>query len=583
MSTGTCEAQTGNASAAEKTRLERFGSRLLQPKIFLRLSAALLFLLYIRTINFDFVYDDLGLVLFEWKGWGALGKLFLHDIFATAEGPGSSYYRPLASVYAAVMNHWTGVVPGWFHLAAIAIHLTVFGLAYGVGRHLFKSEKMALVTALLFALHPTKVEAVAWIGASGCDGLGAIFFFGSLLCYFKWRDREGSFWLPGSVALYAACLLTKETLAVLPGIMAVHYWLSENRQERIRKTVLLMVPFCVVLAGYFVLRHIALTPHVVQAGVAKPYLKPSFNLTSVWSAPLAWWWYVKHLVWPTGLAVMYDSIVVSAPTFRNFVLPGLAAGVLLVVGVWQWLRRASIQVTTMAVFFVLTLAPYIVLAPMAQQHDRYLYLATYPFAALLAWLLLNLKRISSQARFAVGALLILLWAASAWHESGFWQTDFSMWQRAVAVAPNLVRPPVMAADHYLQDGNATAASHVVDNALRRNPTSPMLLHAKGAILKYQGDLAGAKRAFEEAFAADSLGNLKPICAFKAGDVAMQQQDYAGAAKWFRTATELAPRTVGYHGALARALRAQGRIAEAEGQEKAEREIETYIRDTANSL
>jgi tetratricopeptide (TPR) repeat protein len=141
----------------------------------------------------------------------------------------------------------------------------------------------------------------------------------------------------------------------------------------------------------------------------------------------------------------------------------------------------------------------------------------------------------------------------------------------------------MVADHYLQDGNAASAARVVENALRRNPQSSMLLHAKGAILKYQGDLAGAKRAFQDAFAADTLGNLKPICAFKAGDVAMQQQDYAGAVEWFRTATDLAPRTVGYHGALARALRAQGRIAEAEEQEKAERDIETYIRDTANSL
>jgi hypothetical protein len=549
----------------------------------LRLSLLLLTALYLRTISYGFVYDDLGIVFTQWKGWKAIGPLFLHDIFATAQGAGSSYYRPLASVWVLVLFHWTGGRPGWYHLAAVVIHLIAFCLAYVFGRYLFRSEWMALLTALLFCLHPSKVEAVAWIGSAGCDGMGAIFFFASLICYLKWHEAGGKGWLTGTVALYAGCVFTKETLAVLPGLVAAHLWFAENAKSRVRKALFLMVPYAVVLAGYFVMRHIALTPHVAASAIAPPYLKPSFTATNLWSAPLAFWWYVKHLLWPTGLSVMYDSIIVTKPTLWNFVLPAFGLLLATALGGWLWWRYRSLETSFTVIFFLLTIAPYVVLAPMAQEHDRYLYLVSYPFAALVAWLLLKLNRIPANARYCMGVLIVALWAFSSWHETGYWADNLSLWQRANVVAANEIRPKWVLASEYMVAGDEAAASRTIDEGLRLHPDSPYLMHTRAAILEQNGDLPAARLWFEKEFAADKVGNLKPISAMKIGEIAMKQQNYVEAERWYRTAVTLAPNESGYRAGLARALRIQGREAEAREQDRLASQSAAALRRAANSL
>ena len=49
-------------------------------------------------------------------------------------------------------------------------------------------------------------------------------------------------------------------------------------------------------------------------------------------------------------------------------------------------------------WFVLTLAPAVIVAPMVLQHDRYLYIASYAFCALVAWAILHLGRLPAKAR-----------------------------------------------------------------------------------------------------------------------------------------------------------------------------------------
>ncbi len=583
MSPDVYSEKSAPASAAEARRPGWLARKLQNPGIGLRLSFILLVGLYLRTISYGFVYDDLGIVFLQWKGWKALGSLFLHDIFATAQGAGSSYYRPLTSVWALVLFHWTGGRPGWFHLVAVITHLFVFYLAYLLGRYLFRSEWMALLTALLFCLHPSKVESVAWIGSSGCDGMGAIFFFASIICYFKWREVRGKGWLAASVVLYAGCIFTKETLAVLPGLVAAHFWYTERGENWLRKSLLLMVPYTIVLAGYFVMRHIALAPHVAAGVVAPPYLKPSFTATNLWSAPLAFWWYMKHLLWPTGLSVMYDSIVVTKPTRINFALPAFGMLVATALGAWQWWRNRSLETSFAVLLFILTIAPYVLLAPMAQEHDRYLYLVSYPFAALVAWLLLKPSSVPTTARYSIGVLIIALWAISSWHETGYWADNLSLWQRASVIAPNEIRPKYVLADEYALAGDKAAAARTIDEGLRLHPESPYLLHSRAALLEKDGDLPGAKAEFEKAFAADKVGNLKPISAMRIGEIAMKQQDYADAEQWYRTAVTLAPNSPGYHAALAKALHAEGREADATEQERLEFEVSAALRKAANSL
>jgi cytochrome c-type biogenesis protein CcmH/NrfG len=70
---------------------------------------------------------------------------------------------------------------------------------------------------------------------------------------------------------------------------------------------------------------------------------------------------------------------------------------------------------------------------------------------------------------------------------------------------------------------------------------------------------------------------------KIGEIAMKQQDYPEAERWYRTATALAPASPGYHAALAKALRAEGREGEAQEQDRLESQVSAALRKAANSL
>ena len=142
-----------------------------------------------RTIGFAPVYDDN--VISPWSGgWSDVPKFFTHDIFGSNTGAHSVYYRPLAMLWGFLVSEFTGGAPGWLHLSAIFLHLAVVALAYVFGRRLFGDARLALLTALLFGLHPSKVESVAWIGSSCVDGLGGVFFFASLIAFLKWQEMS---------------------------------------------------------------------------------------------------------------------------------------------------------------------------------------------------------------------------------------------------------------------------------------------------------------------------------------------------------------------------------------------------------
>lgn len=437
-----------------------FFNWLWRPAVFLRLGMLLLAALYIRTLAFDFVYDDVFVVLSA-SDWRLIPSLFTQALFG-----GSVYYRPLTGLVELLIKMVFGGSPAWFHLAALGTHLAVFYLAYVLGRFVLRNERTALLAALLYALHPSKVESVAWIGSGLCDGMAAIFFFGVLICYFRWRETNSRGWFAGSVALFVAALLTKETMVVLPVLVALHYGLTlPPRQAEgelagdparlgpwFRPWVRLLAPYGVVLAGYMVVRHLVIVP----TPASSYYIHPTLDFSNLWSAPLAFWWYVRHLVWPTGLAVIYNSQVVSSPSLRLFVLPALGLGVVLAAAFWLWWRHRSVAGTLLIAWFVLTLAPVVVLSTMVLQHDRYLHLPSYPFCVLVAVLLLGTggegeaKRRAAYLRAGVGVILIALWSVSVWHEMGFWDHEELLWTRAVSVAPARINSRVLLAQ--LEDG-----------------------------------------------------------------------------------------------------------------------------------
>lgn len=565
---------------------------ILQPGVLVRLGVVLIVALYARTVAFDFVYDDFAIPVSPLlQSWHGVMDAFKLDVFGTAEAAGSAYYRPMSSALSVVIARLTSITPGWFHLGAILIAIAVFLLCYLCGRLLFDDDRFAALTALLFALHPTKVETIAWIGSSVCDGQSAIYFFLVLIFYLYWWKSRKPVWIFLSAGFFAAALFTKETMVVLPLLMATHFWLRDPRAARLRTLAVLMVPYVMAGAFYAGVRHSVLRP-LPTTSIA---IQPIFTLVNVWSAPIALWWYIKRLLYPFGLSILYDSIVVQHPSFRNFGLPLLASLALIIAVMIAWHRTRSWSLPFLAAWFLFTLGPALALSPRVTVHDRYLQLAAYPFCALLAYALLKTVRSSrtwrNPAIVSVFAI-VLFWGFGTWHESGYWRDSLTLWNRAVQIAPHNINARVELARLY-SEKELREAIRVLDDGLRIIPDSPGIWRSRGLLLFNAGDLDDARASLSRSldvsarFAADPQSEPVDVkfgratSAFYLGEIDMLQGNPSAADRWLRIAIGIQPEDLDYQRVMVANLRKQGLNEQADEHQKIVEELQRRLRPESN--
>jgi len=585
--------------SAPVSRWSRIASALLTERWLIRIALLLLLGLYVRAIGFAPVYDDN--VISQWTGkLSEVPKFFAHDIFGSDGTAHSVYYRPLASTWGLLLLHYSGGAPGWLHLGAIFLHLTVVVLAYVFGCLLFRDNRLALLTAVLFGLHPSKVESVAWIGSSCVDGLGGVFFFATLIAFLKWRQGESSRWLAGSVFLFACAMFTKETMVVIPILIAVYLWLIAPREAPTSRTLptgarvvshnvshnvsrnvpRILLPYAVVWIAYMAIRHQVIKP----AGPAVEYIHPTFTLANLWTAPYSIWWYIGHLVLPWRLSVEYAANTLESPTLRGFVLPALALLLLLAAALWQWNRQRSPVAAFLMVWFAIALAPPVIVAPMVLQHDRYLYIASYAFCALVAWAVLYLGTVPAKLRLVIALSIVALWSCLTWHEMGYWDCDRALWTRVLEISPSHPKAQLQLAGMYDQEGDLPKALRVLDDGLRVRPKAMKLWLARAEILYSHDQFDQARPSYLKVMELTEpppghpveVGLPMRVRAAAASQLALldlSANNFVEAESYARIAISMDFQGVGYHQLLSRVLAAEGRNDEA----KAENALELSLR------
>ena len=199
------------------------------------------------------------------------------------------------------------------------------------------------------------------------------------------------------MALFAGAMFTKETMVCIPVLIAAWLWLTFPKTaplaSRAAQTLRTLLPYGVVWAAYMAIRHQVIKP----AGASADYIHPTFTFSNLWTAPYAVWWYLRHLAMPWGLAVEYTPGLSITHAAEFLSSRGWTGRLLSLAAWWLWRRQQRSAVAAFLGFwFVINLAPPVIVAPMVLQHDRYLYLSGYAFCALLAWAILNLGRLPNQ-------------------------------------------------------------------------------------------------------------------------------------------------------------------------------------------
>jgi len=163
---------------------------------------------------------------------------FLHNPYYRGLGPAqlrwmftvmSGHYMPLTWLTHGLDYVLWGMRPAGYHAVNVGLHALAAVIAYFVARRVLAAavgpvqagalRAGAAVAALIFAVHPLRVESVAWI-TERRDVLCGVFFLLAVLCYLRALDsgaRRRWYWL--AVALAALALASKAMAVTLPAVL----------------------------------------------------------------------------------------------------------------------------------------------------------------------------------------------------------------------------------------------------------------------------------------------------------------------------------------------------------------------------
>jgi protein O-mannosyl-transferase len=462
---------------------------------------------YGQTAGFGFVdFDDYQYVAANPNVSAGITRRGLAWAF-TAISP--SYWHPLTFLSHMLDASLFGLNPGGHHLTSVALHVANTLLLLHLLDRTTRRYWSSLFVAALFALHPLRVESVAWI-AERKDVLSTFFLLLTLTLYSLDRERRrpAPYW--AAVATYAAGLMAKPMLVTLPVLLLLWDVWPLKRVEldaSAGKGRVSPPPFGLVLekAPFFALSLLscavtAFSGHEAGAVATLDSLPLSFRLINALHSYVR---YLGDLVWPTNLAIIYPI-----PKTLSVATGILAGAALLAVSSLVWrLRRELPSLLVGWCWYLVTLLPAIGLVQVGQQAraDRFTYVPLIGIFIMIAWGLPALwLRLGLRRELLAGAAVVSLAACTAltWVQLGHWRSSTTVFNHAIEVVPDNFIAYRLLGNALVLQGDFPAAEHAFQASARISPDEDLTHAWWGAALLKQGKVAEAIEQYSAALSSN---------------------------------------------------------------------------------
>lgn len=422
-------------------------------------------------------------------------------------------WHPLTWFSHALDRSFWGLNPSHHHLMNVIIHClnVVLFCALFVklqeGRGLSRESRYvaAFSAALLFGVHPLRVESVAWI-AERKDVLCSFFFLASIISYINYARAE-----PGAAArgnylitlgLCALALLSKPMAITLPFVFLVidFFPLERLSASSLRKPLLEKIPFLLIALAVLGINVLA----TMGRGVPFHYVPLDARIMNACHAIV---FYVAKTVWPAGLIPLYQIDPREYYFGFRFVLSSVIVAVVTAVCIRRALKKDRIWASTWF-YYLITLAPALGLF-MPYRHaraDRYTYLPT-----LGLWILvgLGIARVwewagglknSGAVRSLVAAgvaVLALVYAYAANEQIRVWKNGRTLWTHVIHHADYVPDIAFLGLGRALErEGDLDGALANYEKAFSLNPGNFRVLRHVAGVTAKQGKLDQALSLYE---------------------------------------------------------------------------------------
>lgn len=469
----------------------------------------------------------------------------------------SNYYRPMHHLVNMATYAFSGREPSGYHfvnvmlhmLNAVAVYFTASLVLGSRGRGLARDGKaegdtgvspvFPLAAALIFALNPVNVDAVAWVAAV----MELLFTLLCLVSFYLYArsSRAGA----GSTALYALSvlfyaigLLSKETAIFLPFLLIIYDY-SEARLSI--KSAARYLPYAMVMGAFLLVRsRVSGALNVEHDMTFFQYVLSVAAITGK---------YIGKLVFPFDLKLYYlfrptDSIT---GLFNHEVLISLVLASVVLYSLYRFRDRRIV----LCVFWILVpLSPAIFLIKYIQGEwvfaSRYLYMPSAWFAILVALLLREFCGPGRASRGPSGSLmkavpvvivlpLLFFYSLDTVAAIKTWKDELSFWKKAVEDAPESATARGSLGVAYAEAGLYPEAINEYEQALAIAPDTGGLYMNIGVVYYNLREFDKALPMFRKALDFTRNESARTNLLFSLGKVYYQKGMFAEAAESFEAA------------------------------------------------
>jgi hypothetical protein len=359
-------------------------------------------LVFITACGFEFVnYDDGEYVTNNEHVKMGLSAAGLRWAFTTYE---ASNWHPLTWLSLQADVSLFGVNAHRMHLTSVLLHAGAVAFLARALQQLTGARWRSLVAAIIFGVHPLRVESVAWISERK-DVLAMFFGMATLWAYARWAREGRRAFYALALVLFALGLLAKPSLVTVPAaLLLVDLWPAARARLvggrlTLARLVVEKLPFLTlgVAASVLTVRaqyesgamgsgeFVDGTGRVLNAAVAYvTYLRDTFwpgTLAPLYPHPGRW------PLWRVAVSIAVIGAITTLSFLRRRQQPYLLFG-------WLW--------------FIGTAVPMIGLVQVGwQSHaDRYTYLPGVGLTVALVWLAADLLQRSTGQAAALAAVCI---------------------------------------------------------------------------------------------------------------------------------------------------------------------------------
>lgn len=382
-----------------------------------------------------------------------------------------------------------------FHATNVLIHLINVGLVFWLIWLVSSKLEVAVLTAVLFGIHPTQVEPVAWI-TSRKDLLYVFFYLGGLISYLKYlkKDQKELRFVLLCFFFFVGSLFSKGMAVSFPLLLMVIDLLKDRLFQM--KSVLEKLPFLAMSVVFGVMsvagqKQVGAVDDIQNISFFKTFFVACYGLTV----------YVFKALIPIHLSAYHPYPFSPSEEMPWFIYAAVVSALLFVAVALVAIKKKPF-VAFGLLFFLGGIAMVLQLFPVgvAIIAERFTYLANIGLFFVIALVGIHaLERLNLQRNhlYRIAAIYLGLLGLVTMNRIGVWKNSETLWTDVIRKYPSDFLAYNNRAGHYASIGENDLAIQDFSVALEFHPKAVQVFKDRGFLYLRAGNFAEALFDFNQ--------------------------------------------------------------------------------------